>query len=398
MPDRRSFLKRLSTVPMLGGIFSGAAGAASPMTRDYFKELGIKPFINAAGTYTALTASLMPHEVMQAMDYASHKFVHLTEVQDAVGARIAKMTGAEAAMVTSGAAGALTSGTAGCITGKDAKAIQQLPDVTGLKSEVIIQKSHRCGYDHAVRTCGVKMIEIETADDFDHAASNKTAMALFFNGNEPLGKIKAEEWVALGKKHNVPTFNDAAADTPPTSVLSKFTNMGFDLVTFSGGKGIRGPQSAGLLLGRKDLIEAARLNTSPNSDTIGRGMKVNKEEMIGMLVALELFMKRDHDADWREWEHRIKIISDAIASVPTVKTETKVYEIANRVPHLLARWDQSRVKITPPDVLKQLRSGEPSIEGNPGTTQDELVIGVWMLQPGEAEVVGRRLREILKGA
>lgn len=395
MPNRRTFIRKIGGMPLAGGLLAQSAGAA-PMKRDYFKELGVKPFINAAGTYTALTASLMPREVMEAMDYASRQFVHLTEVQDAVGKRIAEMTGAPAAMVTSGAAGALTVGTAACITGRDAKAIAQLPDLTGLKSECIIQRSHRYGYDHAVRTCGVKMVEVETAEDFARAAGDKAAVALFFNANEPLGKIDAAQWVALAKKHGVPSFNDAAADTPPVSGLTKYIKMGFDLVTYSGGKGIRGPQSAGLLLGRRDLIEAARLNTSPYSDTIARGMKVNKEEMIGMLVALELFLKKDHDAEWKEWEHRAKLIGDSVASVGTVTTEVKVYQIANAVPHLHVRWDQARVRVTPPEVLKRLREGEPSIEANPGTNKDELVIGVWMLQPGEAEVVARRVTEILK--
>lgn len=379
-------------------MFTGTAAAAGTMKRDYFQELGVKPFINAAGTYTALTASLMPRQVMEAMDYASRRFYRLNEVHDAVGKRIAELTGAEAAMVTSGAAGALTCGSAACITGKDQKAIQQLPDLTGLKSECIIQKSHRYGYDHAIRTCGLKMVEIETAADFANAVSSRTALALFFNANNNTGKIQAEQWVALGKKHQVPTFNDAAADTPPVGMLSSITRMGFDLVTFSGGKGIRGPQSAGLLLGRKDLIEAARMNTSPNSDTIGRGMKVNKEEMLGMLVALELFLKRDHEADHREYERRIKIITDALAGIPSIQAETKVYEIANVVPHLHLKWDQSKVKLSPMDVMKKLREGDPSIEANPGTTRDQLVIGVWMLEPGEAQIVAKRLREILKSA
>jgi D-glucosaminate-6-phosphate ammonia-lyase len=399
MPNRRTFLKRVSALPAAGTLLTGGAEAATTMKRDYFKELGVKPFINAAGTYTTLSASLMPREVMDAIGYASRKFYRLNEVQDAVGKRIAELTGAPAAMVTSGAAGALTCGTAACITGKDEKAIHQLPDVTGLKGEVLIQKSHRYGYDHAVRTCGVKLVEIETPDDFaQSAARGKTAMALFFNANEHVGKIGAADWVALGKKHGIPTFNDAAADTPPVNALSKYTKMGFDLVTFSGGKGIRGPQSAGLLLGRADLIEAARLNTSPYSDSIARGMKVNKEEMLGMLVALELYMKRDHDAEWKEWERRIRIISDAIAGIPSVMTQTKVYEIANAVPHLHVHWDQSKVRIAPVAVLEKLRAGEPSIEANPGTNAEELVIGVWMLEPGEAEVVARRVREILKSA
>jgi L-seryl-tRNA(Ser) seleniumtransferase len=385
-------------MPLLGGLFPAAAGAASTMKRDYFKELGIKPFINAAGTYTTLTASLMQREVMEAMDYASRHFIRLGDMHDAVGRKIAQLVGSQAAMVTSGAAGALTVGTAACITGKDVKAIRQLPDTTGLKSEVLIQKSHRYGYDYAVKAVGVRMVEIETAEDFARAAGEKTAHALFFNDKDKSGRIGAEEWVALGKKHNVPTFNDAAADTPPVENLSKYVKMGFDLVTFSGGKGIRGPQSAGLLFGRQDLIEAARMNTSPNSETISRGMKVNKEEMLGMLVALELFMKKDHDAEWKEWERRVKTIADSLAPVKTVKSETYVPEIANHVPHMKVSWDQSVVKITPQEVMKKLREGDPPIEANPGTNREELHIGVWMLQPGEAQIVARRVREILKAA
>ena len=399
MSDRRSFLMKLSGLPFVGGLFSSSAPAATAVAgRDYFKELGVKPFINAAGTYTALTASLMPKEVMDAMTYATHHFVRLNDVQDAVGAKIAQLLECESAMVTSGAAGALTIGTAACITGKDRNAIRQLPDTTGLKNEVLILKSHRYGYEHAVTAAGVKLIDIETAEDFSRLAGPKTAMALFFNANEPLGKISAEEFVALGKKHGVPTFNDAAADTPPVSNLKKYTKMGFDLVTFSGGKGIRGPQSAGLLLGRKDLIEAARMNTSPNGETLSRGMKVNKEEMLGMLVALEIFLKKDHEAEWKDWEGRIKTIADSLSGIKTIQTETYVPPIANHVPTMKVTWDQNVVKIAPPDVVKKLREGTPVIEASPSTDKDALHIGVWMMQPGEASKVGARLREILKSA
>jgi L-seryl-tRNA(Ser) seleniumtransferase len=301
-------------------------------------------------------------------------------------------------MVTSGAAGAMMVGTAGCITGTDRKAIQQLPDLTGLKNEVIIQKSHRFGYDHAVRACGVKMIEVETAEELERAANDRTAMMLFYNNNHPVGKIKHEEFVALGKKHRIPAMVDAAADTPPVENLSKYLKMGFDLVIFSGGKGIRGPQSAGLLLGRKDLIHAARMNTSPNGDTIARGLKVNKEEMLGMMVALELFMNRDHQAQWKEWERQVKVIADTVRSVPTVTTETWVPEVANNVPHLRIKWDQSQIKLTPGAVMKLLREGKPSIEAAPLSDSQNLVVGVWMLQPGEEQIVAKRVREILKSS
>jgi D-glucosaminate-6-phosphate ammonia-lyase len=396
MFDRRAFIKSLSSVPVLGTFFGGSAAMAATK-RDYFREIGVKPFINGAGTYTTLTASLMRPEVMEAINFASKSFVRLNELQDAASLRIASLTGAESAMVTSGAAGALVVGTAACLTGTNADFIQRLPDTTGMRNEVLIQKVHRYGYDHAVRACGIKMVEVDTAEDMERAANPHTAMMLFFNANEPLGQIKAPEFIAFGKKHGIPTFNDAAADTPPVENITKYVKMGWDLITFSGGKGIRGPQSAGLLLGRKDLIQAARMNTSPNSDTIGRGLKVNKEEILGMMVALEVFMKSDQQAAWREYEKRVKTIADSVQPIKGVKTETWMGEIANHVPHLKITWDPSDIKMSVADVQKKLREGDPSIEVVPGT-DNGLVIGVWMLQPGESEIVAKRVREVLRSA
>ncbi len=392
MPNRRRFLQGISSLPLLA-----TPSAAATVKRDYFKELGIKPFINAAGTYTTLTASLMQPEVVQAIEYASKQFVHLIELHDAVGQRIASLIGCDAAMVTAGAASALTLGTAACITGTNQDFIRRLPDTAGMKNEVIIQKSHRYGYDHAVRNCGIRFVEVETREELERAVTDRTAMMLFFNSNDPVGKIKAAEFVELGKKHSVPTFTDAAADVPPVDALSRYTKMGFDLVTFSGGKGLRGPQSCGLLLGRKDLIAAARLNGPPNSDTIGRGMKVNKEEYLGMMVTIEQYVKRDHAAEWREWEKRVKVIADSVGPIQGVKTEPFVPEIANAVPHLRISWTPGSVKVTPREAVKLLLDGDPSIELRPGA-KDALEVAVWMLQPGEAQIVAKRIREVLKSA
>ena len=400
MPNRRNFLKAASAAQVSGAFAASAATSKviSGKSRDYFKELGVRTMINAAGTYTALTASLMQPEVMDAINYASNKFVRLNELHDAVGRRIAEMLQCEAAMVPSGAAAALTAGTAACVAGSDADAIRRIPtDMTGLKTEVIIQKSHRYGYDHAVRNCGVNLVEVETAAELERAVNKRTALMLFFNANNNEGKIQDEEFVRLGKKHGIPTLNDAAADALPVENLWKWTKMGFDLVTFSGGKGIRGPQSAGLLLGRRELIAAARLNTSPNGDTVGRGNKVNKEELVGMMAAVEAYVKRDHAAEWKEWERRLNVVATAAKSIPTVTTETFVPHIANSVPHLHIRWDQSKVKATYADVVKKLREGEPSIETTPGSN-DSLYLNFWMLQAGEAEIVARRVKEVLKAA
>jgi uncharacterized pyridoxal phosphate-dependent enzyme len=397
MPNRRNFIKSLSSLPLVGGLLSPRRALAAPRKRDYFKELGVRPIINAAGTYTALTASLMPPEVVAAWEYGSRRYARLDEVHDAVGKRIAELVGCEAAMVTAGAASALTLGTAACLTGKTVKFVRQLPDTTGMKNEVIIQKSHHFGYEHAVRNCGIRFVEVESREDVERVAGERTAMMLFLNSAEPAGQIKLAEFAELGRKHNIPTFNDCAADVPPVENLSRPLKLGFSLVAFSGGKGLCGPQSAGLLLGQRDLIAAARLNGPPNSDTIGRGMKVNKEEMLAMLAAVELYLKRDHAADDREWRRRIGVISRALSGIPTVTTETYVPEIANHVPHMRIRWDEKQLKISFPEAQRKLREGDPSIEPLP-SGRGELGIGVWMMQSGDDKIVARRIREILRGA
>ena len=399
MWSRRRFLETVSKVPLVGGIIGAHAvtgGSAMPPMggRDYFRELGVRPFINASGTYTAMTASLMPREVMDAINYASRHYVMLEELQLKVGERIATLVHAEAAMVTSGAASALTLGTAAVLTGSDPRRIIDLPDLSSMKSEVIIQKSHRFGYDHAVRNCGVRMVEVETREDLERAVNEKTAMMLFYNNNNTEGRIRDEEFVQLGKKHGVPTFNDAAADVPPVDNLWKYTKMGFDLVTFSGGKGLRGPQSAGLLLGRKDLIAAARLNAPPNGNTVGRGMKVNKEEIVGMLAALELYLEKDHAREELEFDKRAETIRAGAAAVPGVKAEVFTPEVANHVPHIRISWDGGDSRVTPSGVVAALREGEPSIAiRSEGPT---LVIGVWMMRPGEDKIVAKRLRQVLE--
>lgn len=396
MAKRRDLLKGLITLPLAGAVGGSHAFAAPELARDYFKELGVRTFINASGTYTMLTASLMDPEVIKSINYASKSYVRLEELQEKVGARIAELLKCEDAMVTAGAASAITLGTAAVITGGDPKKAAMIPnDLTGMKSEVIIQKSHRVGYDHAIRNCGVKLIEVETRKELESAINEKTAMMWFYNNQNPIGKVRDEEFVAIGKKHGIPTFNDCAADVPPVENFWKYTQMGFDLVCFSGGKGIRGPQSAGLLLGRKDLIKAARRNAPPHGDTVGRGMKVNKEEILGMLVALELFLERDHEAQWKAWEKQIQLIHDAAVSVPGVKGEIHVPEIANHVPALKISWNNN-VKATASEIRDAMRNGHPSIEVMGG--KDTVDITTWMMIPGEERIVAKRLKELLENA
>lgn len=266
MINRREIIKTMSSLPVVGGLFAGLQFTGTGVNtaavrRDYFKELGVRTFINAAGTYTAMSGCLMREEVVDAILYASNHYVNIDDLQDKAGARIAELCRCEAATISAGAASAITLGTAGVLTGTDADKARRIPtDLTGMKSEVILQKSHRIGYAHAISNCGVKIIEVDTATELENAINDQTAMMWYFNSGD--GQVSQEEFVRIGKKHNIPTMNDCAADVPPVENFWKYTAMGFDLVCFSGGKGIRGPQSAGLLLGRKDLIAAARINAA----------------------------------------------------------------------------------------------------------------------------------------
>jgi D-glucosaminate-6-phosphate ammonia-lyase len=399
---RRTFLGAMAGMPAIPILCAGAgaeaADATSGTARDVIQELGVRPFVNAAGTFTALTGSLMRPEVVAAMQVASRQYVKLEELQAAVGKRVAELLHCESALVTAGCASALSLATAACVAGKDAARIRRLPDTTGMKNEVIVQRTHRVGYDHAIRNAGVKLVEVETREQMEAALGDKTAMMFFLNLADPKGKIHHEEFVRIARSRGIPTLIDAAADVPPVENLWRFTKLGFDLVAFSGGKGLRGPQSSGLLLGRKDLIDAAQHNNCPNGDTLCRTNKVNKEEIVGMLVALETYLKEDHAAVWKEWEGRCHRITEALKEFPDVRTQIVVPQIANAVPHLHIRWDSRARRVTPAEMVRKLREGKPSIELPPGGARTQLVIGVWMMQPGDDAIVGRRIREILAGA
>ncbi len=404
MSSRRKVLKTLSTLPLVGGILGPSmltakaveTTIAKPIARDFFKELGVRTFINAAGTYTSMTGSLMRKEVTEAINYGATEYVNLDELHDKVGERIAQLLECEYATVSSGAFGAMTIGLAGVICGMDTEKVAQLPDTTGLKNEVIVQEAHDIGYTHALLNTGAKLVQVKTAKELEKAINKNTAMLWFLNANTDMGEIDREAFVALGKKHGIPTFIDCAADVPPVDNLFKFTKMGFDLVAFSGGKGIRGPQSAGLLLGKRKYIEAARLHTPPRGTTIARGMKVNKEEVLGMLAALEVYLAKDHKEEWELWENQIKLISDSALSVKGVETEIHVPPHANHVPSLRIKWDESVVKITKDEMRKRLRDGHPSIETVGG--KEEVGITTWMMEPGQERNVAQRVKEVLANA
>src|SRR6201982_3919113 len=344
----------------------GASGQATPdkltgfgSTGNVYEELGVTSVINGQGTMTYLGGSLPRPEVEAVMALAAQHFVPIVELEVAAGKRICqllKLPPEYDAIGTCGAAPGMQSGLAGILTGDNPGFIERLPDLTGMKSEVIIQKSHRNPFDHQLRATGVKLIEVETREDVRRAINPKTAMMHFSNFANSTGNIKVDEWVKLAKENNIPAFIDAAADTPPVSHLWDYTNMGYDLAAFSGGKAIRGPQCAGMLIGRKDLVAYALLNNSPHEDTLGRCAKVGKEEIVGMVKALELYLKEDHEALEKEWWRRLDFVSGEVTKIPGVSTAFNVPDIANHVPHMVINWDPRRIHLSAQDAAKQLRS------------------------------------------
>jgi L-seryl-tRNA(Ser) seleniumtransferase len=414
---RRKFFERIN-LALTGFVFTRALpfqtalAAHAPVLElvDYYDKLGLTKTINAAGTYTYLTGALMPPSVQAAVAQAAKHPVFLEDLQKAAGEYLARKLRCEGAMVTAGAASAVTLATAACVTvANGASASHSMPtDMNGLKNGVIVQKAHRYDYDHAMRNCGICFVDVETLQDYESAFTPNTVMCFFYNAADA-GQISREDWIRVAHAHGVPCLNDAAADVPPISNLWNYTQMGFDLVAFSGGKGIRGPQNAGLLLGKANLVAAAAKNNSPFDDVVGRGMKVAKEQIVGMVAAVDWFLSQS-DAEFEaEFRRRAERIAGALKDIPTLKSEIFIPPIANNVPHLLIRYDQQRVNISPKEVAKQLRAGTPSIELNPatGSTQasagipkdaNKIVVGVWMLEPGEDVIVARRLREVLTQA
>jgi L-seryl-tRNA(Ser) seleniumtransferase len=343
-----------------------------------------------------LGGSIMPPEVVAAMEEASRYFVRLPELQEKAGAYIANLLGVPAAMVTAGAASAITVATAACVASGDAKNLARLPDTTGLKNEIVQQKSHRSGYEAQMLLVGTKIVWVETREELDRAINERTAMMFFLNKNEPDGRIKRDEWIRVGKERGVPTFNDAAADVPPASRLSEYVRQGFDLVAFSGGKGLLGPQCSGLLLGRKDLIDIGLRAISPHGG-IGRGMKVGKEEIMGLVAAVERYLKVDHEAERRLLDQRADYVIKALSGLHGVDCQIDVPEIANHVPHVVIRWDEGARNLTSEQVVDRLMEGEPPIavsSAGPGA----LRVSMWMLRGNEHRLVARRLREVLTAA
>jgi L-seryl-tRNA(Ser) seleniumtransferase len=358
-----------------------------------YEAIGVRPLINCMGTFTVISGSLLLPEVREAMATASTRYVHIDELMEAVGARIAGLMQCGGALVTSGCAAALCQITAACVAGQDPELIERLPDTTGMKNEVIIPAFHRHAYEHAIRMTGVRMIEVRNRAELAAAIGPKTAMLAVFGDAVDRGGIPVREMVHLAAPHGVPVFVDAAAERP--DVPNRYLAEGASAVAYSGGKCLRGPQASGLLLGRRDLLQAAYRNGPPHH-ALGRPMKVGKEEIMGLLAAIEQWGQRDHAAEWSEWERRLAVITDAVSPFPTVSTSIRQPERSNVAPVLVVTWDPHALGITGVELKQQLSAGEPRIELF--AREDGFRVMPYMMEEGEDQIVARRCGEIFAAA
>lgn len=420
-PNRRGFMKMLAASPLLAqitarGLYERSAMALGLNPNDnVYSRLGVKTVINCRGTWTYLSGSLQFPEAVAAQAEAGRHFVNVIELQQAVGRRLSELTGAESGLITSGAAGAMAASTAACMAGNDPKKIWQLPDTTGLKHEVIMVGG-RSAFDSAIRLTGAKLVLIEKPDDLANAITPDTAMIYTTDL-----KDKLEHEAAIAKDHNVPLLLDDAAGIPPVDNIKLYAKMKLDLYTFSGGKGLRGPQCSGVLLGRKDLIDAALRNSCPYEGAVCRPMKVGKEEIIGCLTAIETWLNTDSKKLYEEWNARVDRIRKLVETVPGVQTEIYIPDDGNRYPTLRVSWDQDAWGFGIKDCVQKLREGDPVIEvlgvDNPSLVQgvhegvdkpkanpkelkkqNHIELVSMTIQPGEEMIVGDRLRNILSSA
>jgi uncharacterized pyridoxal phosphate-dependent enzyme len=420
-PSRRGFMKMLAASPLLAqiaaqGLYvkSAAAMGLDPKSNVY-SRLGVKTVINCRGTWTYLSGSLQFPEAREAQAEAGRYFVNMVELHHAVGRRLAELTGAESGVITSGAAGAMAAATAACMAGSDPQKIWQLPDTTGLKHEVIMVGG-RSAFDSAIRLTGAKLVLVDKPDDIANAITPNTAMIYTTDLKE-----KLEREAAIAKQHNVPLLLDDAAGIPPIDNIKLYAKMKLDLYTFSGGKGLRGPQCSGVLLGRKDLIEAAVRNSCPYEGAVCRPMKVGKEEVIGCLTAIETWLNADSKKLYDEWNARVDRIAKLVNTVPGVQTEIYIPDDGNRYPTLRVSWDQEAWSFGIKDCVQRLREGDPVIEvlgiDNPSLVSavhegiekpkpnpkelkahNHIELVSMTIQPGEEMIVGDRLRSILNSA
>ncbi len=374
--------------------------AAAPPAPAVYEKLGIKPVLNFRGTYTTIGASKQWPELFAAQAEAARSYVVLEELQQAIGERLSKLTGTEGAMVTSGAAGAIAIGTCACITGDDPEKVKRLPNLDGMKNEVIIQKVHRISYDHAVRGAGVKIVEIETIQELERAINPRTAMVYFLPGNTDEREwgddwIRLEDMLKLTKPAGVPLLADCANILPPWQNIPRLARTGIDLMAISGGKHMRGPQCAGILAGRKDLLHGAWLNSNPHSDSNGRPMKVGREEMVALWMACEKYAALDFAKLDQQCERQAGRLSQELEKIPGMRIEKPPFERMRRVHRITALWDEAKLGLTAAEVEERLLTGDPRVavtRPSGGGVQ----FTVFMNEEGEELLAAQRMREIFK--
>lgn len=410
--NRRAFVSSASMLTALAAVPGAARVAAAVATKKtqesmkVYTDLGLRPIVNAAGTYTHLGGSLMPDEVVQAMVDAGQHYVPIRDLEKAIGERIAKLTGNEGALVTTGAAGSIFVGTCACIAGDDQAKIDRLPFTDGMKNEVICQTLHKTGWTRQCEAAGARMVTVEEKDDLQKAFNDRTAMFYFLVADRHFGqyrdrldapgaKVPLEECIAIAHSHNIPVLVDAAAELPPHDSMSSYTKMGVDMVAFSGGKGLRGPQNAGLLLGRKDLTDKAMRFQSPFSG-IGRDLKVSKEALIGMLAAVERYLKVDHAKEWAYWKSQIDHVRAVAGTIPGVECGDVPEWVTNHVPRLWVNWDEKAFNFTREECFAAMQEADPPVV--PLRTPMGITIVPWMMVPGEEKIVAQRLKDVLTKA
>src|SRR5258708_4847108 len=414
--SRRSFMKLAAATPLLTQIAArafdreAAAGRGKDRRQNVYTRLGVRTVINCRGTWTYLSGSLEFPEVRAAQAEAGQYFVNMLELQRGAGRRLAELTGAESGMVTSGAAGAMAVATAACMAGDNDKYVWQLPDITGLKHEVIMMGG-RSAFDSAIRLTGAKLVLAYSPEELANAINENTAMIY----TTDLGE-KLQRELAVAKEHKVPMLLNDAAGIPPADNARLYARMKIDLYAFSGGKGLCGPQCSGLLLGRKDLIEAALMNSAPREGSVCRAMKGGKEDTVRCATALETWLNMDEKKIYAERNGRVDRIRKLVDTVPGVKTDIYIPEDGNRFPTLRVSWDQSACGFTTSDCVRKLRENDPVIEvlgsdnpslvtavreGNPNRKEhkeaDHIELVSMTIQQGQEIIVGQRLREILSG-
>ncbi len=408
--SRREWLGQGSLLAFLPTSFRGSAAAApasAPVAAaglrvgpDLYPSIGVRPLVNARGTYTIISGSTMLPEVRAAMAEAAQHYVHLDELTEAIGARLAELTKAEWGLVTSGCAAALMHATAACVAGGNPDLHVRIPDLRGFpKDEVIIPKHSRNVYDAAVRAVGVRVIEVASAAELDAAFGPRTAMVYIFAGpNADEGPLSTKAIAEIANRKGVPVLVDAAAEI--LTVPNVHLQAGATLVGYSGGKCLRGPQSAGLLLGRKDLVRAAWVHSAPHHG-FGRSTKVGKEEAIGMLMAVEMWMKRDHKAEWDRWLSWLDHIARQVSAIGGVTTSVAQPEgLSNRTPNLVIQWDPERFGLTGGEAARLLYDGTPRIatlreRGTEKANQTGLLVNPYMMAPGDEKIVADRLYAVL---